>query len=205
MPFLNDQELESLRNQIKELNSKNEELENELSEKTEEVVDIRSVARNRNILLSTLAGVCIAIALVIYNTSGNDTSSLDIISIKKAEAYRVIDSINTAYENDYKDDDGDENSLSIDEKIASIKDEIKDEVVYSVQITAFSEQEFPLLSKTIMGSLSKDDNFYRYSIGLFSTLQEAQDFRRELLKFGFKDAFVASYIDGKRQKIENPY
>jgi len=30
-------------------------------------------------------------------------------------------------------------------------------------------------------------------------------FRQQLVKMGFKDAFVASYKDGKRLKIEDPF
>jgi hypothetical protein len=36
-------------------------------------------------------------------------------------------------------------------------------------------------------------------------LEEARSFRYQLVKMGFEDAFVASYQDGKRIKIEDPY
>ena len=61
-----------------------------------------------------------------------------------------------------------------------------------------------ILSKTIAGTLSNEE-YLRYSIGLFSTLKEAQNFRRQLLRLGFDDAFVASYINGERQEIHKPY
>ena len=48
---------------------------------------------------------------------------------------------------------------------------IKNEVVYSVQIGAFTNKKYPLLSKTIAGTLSNEE-YLRYSIGLFSTLKE---------------------------------
>ena len=44
----------------------------------------------------------------------------------------------------------------------------------------------------------------RYSHSQVVT-DEAQLFRKQLVNMGFKDAFVASYQDGKRVKIEDPY
>ncbi len=209
MPFLNDQELENLQQEIKDLNSKNEELENELSERIEEVGDVKSTARNRNILLSFLSGIAIAFAVYFYQ---NGTTS-NIGQIKKEEATRVLDSISNASEDSYDDENEDsyndddsltEGSVSTTEAISSIKKGVKGETVYSVQIGAFTEKRYPLLSESLAGILSNEE-YLRYSIGLFKTLKEGQDFRKQLLKMGFEDAFVASYINGKRQQIHKPY
>jgi len=205
MPFLNDQEFEDLQDQIKNLNSKNEELENELNEKIEEIGDVKSVARNRNILLSALAGICLAFAIYAFQKNpsaiGSDTSNSQTASITSN-----TDDYDDENDNEYEDEseDNSDDTISASEKIESIKDGIKDETVYSVQIGAFTEKRYPLLSKTIAGTLS-DEDYLRYSIGLFLTLKEAQDFRRQLIKYGFSDAFVASYINGKRQEIHKPY
>jgi hypothetical protein len=51
----------------------------------------------------------------------------------------------------------------------------------------------------------KTNPFYSYSLGNFATLDEAQKFRKQLVDMGFDDAFVASYKEGKRIKIEDPY
>lgn len=205
MPFLNDQEYEDLQEQIKSLNSKNEDLETELSDKEEELGDVKSTARNRNILLSFLSGVSIAAAVYFFlNQSG---SNVDVSEIKRAEAIRVLDSIadltaDNAFNDDSDNDNGD--GTGLESGISKIKQNIENEVVYSVQIGAFTNKKYPLLSKTIAGTLSKEE-YLRYSIGLFSTLKEAQNFRRQLLRLGFDDAFVASYINGERQEIHKPY
>ncbi|MFY7669930.1 hypothetical protein ACOSP6_02465 [Tenacibaculum sp. MEBiC06402] len=204
MPFLNDQEYEDLQEQVKNLTSKNEELETEISAKEEELGDVKSTARNRNILLSFLSGVSIAAAVYFFqNQSG---STIDISEIKKAEATRVLDSISdlTADADYFDDSDDNEGSTGLESGISKIKNNIKNEVVYSVQIGAFTNKKYPLLSKTIAGTLSNEE-YLRYSIGLFSTLKEAQNFRRQLLKLGFNDAFVASYVNGKRKEIHKPY
>ncbi len=205
MPFLNDQEYEDLQEQIKSLNSKNEDLETELSDKEEELGDVKSTARNRNILLSFLSGVSIAAAVYFFqNQSG---SNVDVSEIKRAEATRVLDSIaDLTAENDFNDDSDNDNGdgTGLESGISKIKQNIENEVVYSVQIGAFTNKKYPLLSKTIAGTLSNEE-YLRYSIGLFSTLKEAQNFRRQLLRLGFDDAFVASYINGERQEIHKPY
>ena len=209
MPFLNDQELENLQQEIKDLNSKNEELENELSERIEEVGDVKSTARNRNILLSFLAGIAIAFAVYFYK-NGADSN---LGKIKKQEANRVLDSINDANDSDSYDENEDsyenedalsDNSTSTTEAISSIKQNIKGETVYSVQIGAFTEKSYPLLSESFTAILSNGE-YLRYSIGVFKTLKEAQNFRKQLLKMGFEDAFVASFINGNRQQIHKPY
>ncbi|MCH2032953.1 MAG: hypothetical protein MK202_05450 [Tenacibaculum sp.] len=205
MPFLNDQEYEDLQEQIKSLNSKNEDLETELSDKEEELGDVKSTARNRNILLSFLSGVSIAAAVYFFqNQSG---SNVDVSEIKRAEATRVLDSIaDLTADNDFNDDSDNDNGdgTGLESGISKIKQNIENEVVYSVQIGAFTNKKYPLLSKTIAGTLSNEE-YLRYSIGLFSTLKEAQNFRRQLLRLGFDDAFVASYINGERQEIHKPY
>jgi hypothetical protein len=205
MPFLNDQEYEDLQEQIKSLNSKNEDLETELSDIEEELGDVKSTARNRNILLSFLSGVSIAAAVYFFqNQSG---SNVDVSEIKRAEATRVLDSIaDLTADNDFNDNSDNDNGdgTGLESGISKIKQNIENEVVYSVQIGAFTNKKYPLLSKTIAGTLSNEE-YLRYSIGLFSTLKEAQNFRRQLLRLGFDDAFVASYINGERQEIHKPY
>lgn len=204
MPFLNDQELENLQQEIKDLNIKNEALEIEISERIEEIGDIKSTARNRNILLSFFAGVAIAFAVYFYQNG----SSVDVSEIKKQEATRVLDSISDAssYADDSYDDDeqNTEDSLTASEAVENLKSEVSGQKLYSVQIAALTERNYPVLSKTIAGTLTNDE-YLRYSVGLFDSLKEAQKFRKALVNMGFEDAFVASYVNGQRQEIENPY
>ena len=56
---------------------------------------------------------------------------------------------------------------------------------------------------TLVGIASKNDELFKYSIGLFEALSEAKKMKTELVKIGFQDAFVASYINGERQKIHH--
>lgn len=202
MPFLNDQEHEELQDKITALSAKNEALKSTLSELEEELGDVKSTARNRNILLSCLSGILIALSLYFYQNQS--ISEQDIEAIKNTESNKILDSVSES--TDIADEDYDDSSdiqTNIN-GIEKIKDNVMNKVVYSVQIAAFTNKKYPLLSKTIAGTMSNEE-YLRYSIGLFATLKEAQKFRYQLIKLGFKDAFVASYLNGKRQKIHNPY
>src|SRR5690606_1985705 len=80
---------------------------------------------------------------------------------------------------------------------------LEKEKVYSVQIKSFVDNNITLASEALTNTLFvKTNPFYSYSLGNFETLEEARTFRKQLVNMGFQDAFVASYKDGKRVKIE---
>jgi len=93
--------------------------------------------------------------------------------------------------------------LSLIKEFYLAKEFIEKEKIYSVQVKAFVENNFNLAPEALTNTLLvKNNPFYAYSLGNFESLEEAKRFRDELVKMGFKDAFVASYKDGKRLAIE---
>ena len=209
MPFLNDEELASLNKLVfdtkDELTNSKKELKHTqylLEEQEEELKSSLKSKKKQNIILSILAGLCLALACYFYNSGSSNVSNININEIKKIEANRLLDSIqnSNALNNTNTTDN---NIVSSDTSIETLKNNINGEKIYSVQIGAFSDSQYTLLSETLAG-ISSNGDMFKYSIGLFKTLQEAQDFRKELVKIGFKDAFVASYIDGIRKEIEQP-
>ena len=83
---------------------------------------------------------------------------------------------------------------------------IKQQVVYSVQVKSLRDSNLDLTHNGLTNTfVVKSNPFLRYSIGVFETIDEARIFRKHLVKIGFDDAFVASYQNGKRIKIESPY
>ena len=204
-----EKELLETKNQLIDARHELENIEEDDDEEEESDYDEETYKKSKkrsligNILLSLLAGIALALAFFFYNKKG---SSVDINEIKKLEATRVLDSIsNSGYAtiDDNSTSSDDMSGISTDETISNLKQGIKGEKVYSVQIGAFSENNYQLLSESIAGITSNGDLF-KYSIGIFKTLREAQDFRQELVRIGFEDAFVASYVDGVRQSIEDP-
>jgi len=92
---------------------------------------------------------------------------------------------------------------SLDEELDGDKGSLTDELTYAVQIGAFEKKDLSMYSDNFVNFKEiKSGDFNKYSVGNFETLKEAQLFRSEMVKLGFKNAFIASYQDGKRIKIE---
>ncbi len=198
MPFLEDQELANLQKEINDSNARIEGLEEELDAYDEENEKKQRRFVIINIMFACMAGIALAYAY--YSSSKSSGISPDeIATIKKKEQLRVIDSLNTLQTENLESEDN-----SIEGNVDSIRKGIKGETVYSVQVRALTERKYPLLSQSIAGMVT-NDSYFKYSVGLFKSLQEAQSFRKQLVKIGFRDAFIASYIDGERQEIHKPY
>lgn len=210
MPFLSEQELNSLQQEIEDANIRTEEAEEELEKEKKELTEVKRKVKGVTIFFAILAGLGIASSIFFYQKKRKSLSSIDVERIKKDEALRVIDSIansrdeyNKEAEENIEENDVDNQTNSIGESITEVKNNIHNQTVYSVQVGVFSENKFPVLSESIAG-ISLQGDYFKYSFGLFETLNEAQEFRRNLVQIGFRDAFVASYINGERQQIELP-
>ncbi|WP_224490307.1 SPOR domain-containing protein [Robertkochia flava] len=82
---------------------------------------------------------------------------------------------------------------------------LDDEVVYTVQVAALVNENVDLVSEDLLNmNIYKDLPYNKFALGSFANLKDAQKLRKALVKLGFKDAFVASYRNGKRIKIEDP-
>ncbi len=85
-------------------------------------------------------------------------------------------------------------------------DSLDDQIVYSIQIGAFEQKELSLYSESFSNFKEiKEGNYNKYSIGNFEHLYEAQELLNEIIAMGLKDAFIASYTNGERIKIEEAY
>jgi len=106
--------------------------------------------------------------------------------------------------NDFDSETSDNESDVYEEE--SNQDSLSDKIIYAVQVAALENQGIELYSNNLIQfSEIRNDDFYKYSLGAFETLEEAQQFRKELVKLGFDDAFVASYQNGNRLKIEEAW
>lgn len=208
MPYIDDEQLASLYKEIETLSEEKLETENELTDVETDLKRLKKESRLITILLTIFAVAASVAALYFFSkTKGNN---VDIAEIKRNEANRILDSIAEYSSSEPQETDEDlnnfeNNSGDLESNIANIKSNVSNQTVYSVQVGAFEERSLPTLSSSILsGNASRINDFYKYSIGLFSTVEEARKFRKELVKLGFEDAFVASYLNGKRQRIENP-
>ncbi|MGG8498048.1 SPOR domain-containing protein [Tenacibaculum sp. TC6] len=210
MPFIEEAKYQLMQEDIDTAKLKLEESEKELNELQESYKHQKQKSRTIIVLLFIFLGIAIGVIYLFkngtLNSEGiivNNNNTVDIEEIKAKEAQRVIDSLNNANEESNLDNA----SLSeenLDETLGKISKNSKGSTVYSVQIGVFSKNKYPLLSKAMLSGIAvPDDGYFKYSLGIFASLDEAKKLKNELVKVGFKDAFVASYINGKRQQIHH--
>lgn len=78
-------------------------------------------------------------------------------------------------------------------------------IVYRVQIAAGNRK--PILQKSgkwkkvIDLEIKQEENMYKYLTGYFYSMDEAEMYRSEMLKLGFKGAFIVGYQGNSRIKI----
>ncbi len=209
MPFIEEDKFKLIQEDLDNSKLKREEAENELTKVQEDFSNFKKKSKITPILLGLLLGAALGATYYFYTNGGASMSSSDIAEIKQKASVRVLDSINRAQARAKRNGESTAISNGVDSKnlgnaIADVKATTSGEIIYSVQIGVLSKKGYPLLSSsTIPSTVTSADGYFKYSLGLFNTLDEARKLRNELKKVGFKDAFVASYIDGKRQKIHH--
>ncbi|WP_053056661.1 SPOR domain-containing protein [Tenacibaculum mesophilum] len=212
MPFIEEEKFKLIQEDLDNAKLKREEAESELSSTQEELAALKKSSKTLPIFLGLLLGLALGAAYYFYVNGGDSAiNNLDVESIKKKEAYRVLDSINRAQaraarNNEESSDNINDISSNINTETITneVTENINGKTIYSVQIGVLSENKYPLLSSEVIPStVTNNDGYFKYSLGLYTTLDEAKDLQKELIKIGFNDAFVASYINGERQKIHN--
>lgn len=209
MPFIEEDKFKLMQEDLDNAKLKREEAESELSSTQEELAALKKSSKTLPIFLGLLLGLALGAAYYFYANGGSSAiNNVDIEAVKKKEAYRVLDSINRAQARAARNDDEPDNNISSDINTETVANEVAEnttgETIYSVQIGVLSENKYPLLSSEVIPStVTTNDGYFKYSLGLYTTLEEAKDLQKELIKIGFSDAFVASYINGERQKIHN--
>ncbi|WP_298485670.1 SPOR domain-containing protein [uncultured Maribacter sp.] len=202
MPFIEESDLLELHKDIDKAQIINERLLDQIKIKNKE---LKKSNIQRNVLAGVTALFLIGTLAITSFTAGlsssntfkkqNNTSNL-LVSIDSLDAIKSrIDNLKIQNE-----------ELSLVKEFYLAKEFIEKEKIYSVQVKSFVDNNVTLASEALTNTLFvKTNPFYSYSLGNFQTLNEAQKFRKQLVDLGFQDAFVASYKDGKRIQIEDPF
>ncbi|MCK5443747.1 MAG: SPOR domain-containing protein [Maribacter sp.] len=199
MPFIEESDLLELHKDIDKAQIINERLLDQIKIKNRELKKSK-IQRN---FLAGITGLFLIGALAITSFTAGLSSSNEfenrnnlLVSIDSLEAHKArIDNLRQQNE-----------ELSLVKEFYLAKNFLEKEKIYSVQIKSFVDNNVTLASEALTNTLFvKTNPFYSYSLGNFETLQEAQLFRKQLVELGFDDAFVASYKEGKRLQIEDPY
>ena len=199
MPFIEESDLLELHKDIDKAQIINERLLDQIKIKNKELkkskVQRNFLAGITGLFLIGTLGISTYIAGASNRNDFENRNNL-LVSIDSLEAHKArIDNLRQQNE-----------ELSLVKEFYLAKNFLEKEKIYSVQIKSFVDNNVTLASEALTNTLFvKTNPFYSYSLGNFETLQEAQKFRKQLVDLGFDDAFVASYKDGKRLQIEDPY
>ncbi len=194
MPFIEENDLLDLHKDVEKSQIINERLLDQIKYKNK---DLKKIKIQRNVFMGiTVLFLAWTLGVTMYNAGAINSRSNQnnlLVSIDSLEAIKGrIDNLKIQNE-----------ELSLVKEFYLAKEFLEKETIYSVQVKSFVENNVTLASEALTNTLFvKTNPFYAYSLGNFETLEEAQTFRKQLVNIGFSDAFVASYKDGKRIKIE---
>ncbi|MBT8264157.1 MAG: SPOR domain-containing protein [Muriicola sp.] len=194
MPFIEESDLLELHKDIDKAQIINERLLDQIKYKNKE---LKRSKIQRNVFAGIITLFLIASLAITSFTAGLGISSSNddsfLVSLDSLEGFKSrIDNLKKQNE-----------ELSLVKEFYLAKKFLDKEKIYSVQIKSFVDSNVTLTAQSLSNTLFvKTNPFYSYSLGNFETLKEAQKFRKQLVNIGFQDAFVASYKEGKRLKIE---
>ncbi|CAA0150748.1 conserved hypothetical protein [Tenacibaculum maritimum] len=208
MPYIEEEKFSLMQQDFDNAKLGKEAAEKELEQIKQDLIKYKKGSKKTSILLGILIGLLAASTLYFYNRKATIAPTIDITAIKAAEAERVLDSISSleivTTSSDAPNEALGSSEESLEENIHTIKNNTNNQLIYSVQVGVFSAKKYPLISsKFLPGTITNKNGYFKYSLGLFSSLGEAKFLKKELTKIGFKDAFVASYKGEKRLKIHN--
>ncbi len=200
MAFITDEELQDLKDQIDKVEEEKRSA-TYMSEKA--VKDEKENSRKfkiATIILGILALLGVAGTVYFMNFGASNMISqkdhseqVGVLENKISELEGTIQNLSMNQELATEDTSGSAGSL-------------EGEVVYAVQIGAFEEKNLSMYSENFVNFKEiKSGSFNKYALGNFETLNEAKKFRRELVRLGFRNAFIGSYQNGKRIKIEEAW
>ncbi|MEM8999610.1 MAG: SPOR domain-containing protein [Bacteroidota bacterium] len=199
MPFIEENDLLDLHKDVEKAQIINERLLDQIKFKNK---DLKKLKVQRNILLGITGLFIVSVLAITSFTAGLSSSNKFENQNNLLVSIDSLDAIKTRIDNLREQN----KELSLVNEFYLAKKFLQKERIYSVQVKSFVENNVTLASEALTNTLFvKTNPFYAYSLGNFETLGEAQKFRQQLVNMGFKDAFVASYQDGKRVKIEDPY
>ncbi len=199
MPFIEENDLLDLHKDVEKAQIINERLLDQIKYKSK---DLKRIKIQRNVLLGVTALFLVGTLAITSFTAGLSSSNKLDTQNNLLVSIDSLDAIKTRIDNLKQQNE----ELSLVNEFYLAKKFLEKEMIYSVQVKSFVDNNVTLASEALTNTLFvKTNPFYAYSLGTFETLDEARKFRQQLVDMGFEDAFVASYKDGQRVKIEDPY
>ena len=197
MPIITDNELQTFNESsedLKKLTTNHE----YLKESYEKTIKQRNLFLGLAILFFLIVGIIFLLKSIkpelFINENNLNSRGLTLLKTEDYKSLKQAELTNRLQYNETKNDD------------VVQKESIGNQTIYAVQIGAFKNNDIELFSDSFTQfNEFKQGGFYKYSLGAFETLEEAQNLRKKVIGLGFNDAFVASYVNGERQTIEEAY
>ncbi len=189
MPFVEEEDLVKLYNEIENLSKKEEELR-------KGYIDLKllnnKITNNRKfrvvvILLLVIVALFLTYLAYIYKKEAKEQFTKEIVLKKKLDSL-----VNNVTNTTSKDIDTEENG-----------DVTQEKPIFSIQIGTF--KKLKIHPSTVKGGLKKiinKDSSYTYTIGEFSDFKEALVFRAQIQNLGIKDAFMVAYYKGEKISLK---
>ena len=197
MPVLTDEQHQELLDKAKKAEQKaqaSEEKLKKVNSSNEETLQQRNIFLTTSIvfLLLIVASVIIYFVQPQLLFSGQKVSDNEVV-VNKDEIDEYEAEIATLKEQ-VEQSSNDDSKVSINGQQVS--------TFYAVQLGAFTNYNQSIVSPeySLVKNI-KEDGFTKYTIGVFSELQDARKLRQQVMKLGFEDAFIGEYNNGKRVDI----
>lgn len=198
MPFIEENDLLNLHKDIEKAQSNSDKLLEQVRYKNK---DLRKIAQQRNLFVLTT--ILLVAGLIL--TTVFDVGLIDKGMFKGSKAQVSVDSLR-AVQTELNNLKAENDELRELNEFYTDRALLREGKIYTVQVMAFSRNKTALTSESLTNSrFVRNNPFYSYSLGNFTSLAEAQSFRKQLVRIGFHDAFITSYRNGKRIGIEEPY
>ncbi len=190
---------------------------NNLKHKAQSTFEENKKLKKQRTILASIAGLLFLFFLgsIIYfsktSITQNNLEEKGLTLISSKEYKDLINFKHGVVEQKLIEEENKEELDSLVTEEATEQEEIErpsidDKVIYAIQIGALDEKSISLYTDTFPQFKEFHvEEFYKYTVGAFESLEEAQIFRREVVNLGFEDAFIGSYQNGERIRIEEAY
>ncbi|WP_025743793.1 SPOR domain-containing protein [Aquimarina pacifica] len=200
MPFITDEEVQDYKDQVERAEEAKRSAEYTSTKAIKDEKENSRKFKIATIILGIIAllGVLGTVYFMKFNTPQNSiTQKKHLAEVSKRDS--KIEELELKIQD-----------LSMNQELDNTTTEsagsLNDELVYAVQIGAFQSKDLSMYSEKFVNFKEiKSGSFNKYALGNFATLDEAKLFRKEVVRLGFRNAFIASYQNGKRIKIEEAW
>lgn len=189
MPFIEEEELAKLQQELESLKLNEEELEQKIATSEQENKVSSKNVKSLLVLLILLTIASFVFGFLYFQTK---KEKQDLSLQQDTLLSKKIDSLQSVYQ---------ANGFSSSNNEAyNDESDVVDGLIYTIQIGAFRKYDLSKYPKDELKNFRSMPNrdLKTYSIGKFKTADQARSFLKEIRRIGIRDAFILPIKDGER-------